>query len=189
MPGFERTKETNMRQILVIAALALIWPSMLLAQWRENDKSVPDTSWRKSEGDFGVMLIFTDKPDEFFSVWETRTPGVSVSSAELVKRGSPILGVVVFTGCSPTPQGLCDATVTYTVFKPDGTVYGGPQEGELWVGKPPPTKDEIQLSMANMGVVIEPKDPLGRYMMRAEVRDRVANKTIRLEQHFDAVEK
>ena len=177
-----------MRRILVVTVLALILPSTLPAQWREDGKPVPDTSWRKSEGEFAVMLILTDKPDEFFAAWETKSPGVSVSSTELAKRGSPVMGVVVFRGCSPSDQGLCDATVTYTVLRPDGTIYGGPQEGELWVGKTPP-KDELQLSMGNMGVVIEPKDPLGRYVMRAEVRDRVAKKTIRLEQHFDAVEK
>jgi hypothetical protein len=176
-------------RILVLAAFGLISPTLLRAQWNEGGAPVPNTSWRKSEGDFGAMLVLTDKPDEFFRAWETETPGASIAATEVARRGSPVVGVVVFTGCAPNENGLCDATVVYTVIKPDGTVYDKPQEGELWIGKRPPAKYVLQLSLGNMGVVIEPEDPLGRYLMHAEVRDRVSGKVLHLERHFDAIEK
>jgi hypothetical protein len=178
-----------MRGKLVVAALALLGTPFLLAQWKTDGAPVPDTSWRKSAGDFGAMLVLTDQPEEFFAAWETRSPGVSMSETAVAKRGSPIVGVVLFTGCAPTGEGLCNSTVTYTVFKPDGTAYGQQQEGELWTGKQPPPKNEIQLSVGNMGIVLEPGDPLGKYIMRAEVRDHVSQKTIRLERHFEGVER
>jgi hypothetical protein len=178
-----------LRRILAFAALSLLTSPILLAQWKTDDTPVPDTSWRKSDGDFGVMLVLTDKPEEFFAAWETKSPGVSMSETAVAKRGSPIVGVILFTGCAPTGEGLCNSTVTYTVFKPDGTVYGQQQEGELWTGKRPPPKNEIQLSVGNMGIVLEPGDPLGTYVMRAEVRDRVSQKTIRLERQFEGVER
>jgi hypothetical protein len=176
-------------RILVLAAFGLISSTTLMAQWNEGGAPVPDTSWRKSEGDFGAMLLLTDKPEEFLAAWETRTPEVSMSATETVRRGSPVMGVVVFTGCAPNEKGLCDATVVYTLLKPDGTVYDKSQEVELWIGKQPPPKYVLQLSLGNLGIVIEPEDPLGRYRMRAEVRDRVSGKILRLERHFDAIEK
>ncbi|MEO7420376.1 MAG: hypothetical protein ABI163_25185 [Thermoanaerobaculia bacterium] len=177
-----------MRGILTVAALALLGTPLLLAQWKTDGAPLPDTPWQKSDGDFGAMLVLTDRPEEFFAAWETKGPGVSMSETVNAKRGLPIVGVVLFTGCAPTREGLCNSTVTYTVFKPDGTVYGQQQEGELWTGKQPPPKNEIQLSVGNMGIVLEPADPLGTYVMRAEVQDRVSQKTIRLERHFKGVE-
>jgi len=179
----------RLTEALLAAALGLISSTALVAQWNQGGAPVPDTSWHKSDGDFGAMLILTDKPDEFFAAWETDTPGVPISETETVRRGSPVMGVVVFTGCAPNEKGLCDATVVYTLLKPDGTVYGSPHEAELWIGKQPPPRNLIQLSLGNLGVVIEPEDPLGRYLMQAEVRDRVSGKTLRLERHFEAVEK
>lgn len=177
----------ELRRILLVAAFLLLVPSILPAQWNTDGAPVPDTSWRKSDGDFGAMLLLTDKPDEFFAAWETKSPGVSMSETAVAKRGSPIVGVVVFTGCAPAKDGLCDSTVTYNVFKPDGTVYGEQQAGELWTGKPPPPKNGIQLSIGNMGIVLEPGDPLGTYVMRAEVHDRVSKKTLRLERKFEGL--
>lgn len=176
-------------RVVLTAALGLISSTALMAQWNEGGAPVPDTPWRKSDGDFGAMLVLTDKPDEFFAAWETETPGVSISETETVRRGSPVMGVVVFTGCAPNEKGLCDATVVYTLLKPDGTAYDKPQESELWIGKQPPPRYQLQLSLGNLGVVIEPEDPLGRYRMRAEVRDRVSGKTLGLERYFDAVKK
>lgn len=179
----------KLRPILAVAVLALLASPVLLAQWKTDDAPVPDTAWRKSDGDFGAMLVLTDKPEELFAAWETKSPGVSMSETVVAKRGLPIVGVVLFTGCAPTGEGLCNSTVTYTAFKPDGAVYGKPQEGELWIGKQPPPKNEIQLSVGNMGIVLEPGDPLGTYVMRAEVHDRVSQKTIRLERQFEAMER
>lgn len=178
-----------MRRLLAVASLMLLGSPLLLAQWNTDGVPVPDSPWRKSDGDFGAMLVLTDKPDEFFAAWETKSPGVSLSETVVAKRGLPVLGVVLFTGCAPAGEGFCDATVTYTVYKPDGTVYGKPQEGELWTGKKPPQKNELQLSIGNMGMVLDPGDPLGTYVMRAEVHDRVSKKTLRLERQFEGVER
>jgi hypothetical protein len=108
------------------------------------------------------MLVLTDEPEEFFAAWETKSSGVSMSETVIARRDLPSVGVVQFTGCTPTKEGLCNSTVTYTVFQPDGTVYGQQQKGGLWIGKPPPPKNELQLSIGNMGVVLNYVGRLGR---------------------------
>jgi hypothetical protein len=177
-----------MLRIFLVAALALSCSGSLTAQWMQDGKPMAETSWSKADGELAAMLHLTDNPEKLFADWETESAGVSFSGAELTKRGEVIGGVVVFRGCAPSEKGFCNLTATYTLFKPDGTVYDEPVEAEVWIDKPPPPRNDLQLGMGSYCVVIEPGDPLGRYRMQAEVRDHVAGKTIRLERHFDAVE-
>jgi len=163
----------RMLRILLFAALALPCSSGLMAQ---------------SEGGLQATLYLTDKPEKLFADWETASPGVTLSSTQIARQGELIAGVIVFADCAPTEKGFCDVTVTYTLFKPDGALYDEPMESETWIGKPPPPSNHLQLGVGSFCVVIEPEDPLGRYRMQAEVRDRVSGKTLRLERHFDAVE-
>lgn len=170
------------------AVVALISVGLVTAEWKENGKIVPDTAWARSAGDFGAQLVLTDKPEELFAAWEKPGAVVLYSQTATAKRGAPIVGVVFFAGCAPDSKGACQASVRFTAYTPDGKPYGNPQEGELWVGKPPPEKGSMQLSVGNIGIVIEPADPLGVYKVKAEVVDKVAKKTLLLERTFTAVE-
>jgi hypothetical protein len=148
---------------------------------------VPDKPWSKSEGDLGVILVLTEKPNEFYVAWGKGIPHVRVSDNAVARLGLPLVGVVMFTGCAQNARGYCDAGVRYTVLKPDASPYGSPQVGELWVGKPSPAKNTLELGEKNILVVIEPGDPPGLYTMRAEVEDRVSGKKLLLERTFEAV--
>lgn len=172
----------------VAGVLILISLGSLTAQWQENGKVVPDKPWAKSAGGFGAQLVLTDKPDELFAAWEK--PGLAVLYTETAsaKRGLPLVAVIFFAGCAPDGKGMCQASVRFSAYGPDGKPYGDPQDGELWFGKPPPEKGQMQLSIGNMGIVIEPRDPLGVYKVKAEILDKVAKKTMVLERTFAAVE-
>jgi hypothetical protein len=158
-----------------------------LCQWQENGRKVPDKPWSKSDGSLGVMLVLTDKPDEFYANWAHGMKSPPPFEKAVARRGAPLVGVVIFTGCAGNDKGNCDAGVTYVVLKPDGAVYGKPEVGELWAGKPAPPPGGLQLGVGNIGVVIEPKDALGTYTIRAEIEDRVAKKKLLLERTFEAV--
>jgi hypothetical protein len=168
--------------------LALSVTLVVKAEWKQNGKVVPDTSWAKSAGDFGAQLVFTDKPDDLFAAWEKPGPVVFYTETTTAKRGIPIVGVIFFVGCAPDDHGQCNAGVRFTAFTPDGKPWGDPVDAELWVGKPPPQKGQMQLSVGNMGIVIDPDDLLGTYKVKAEVVDKVAKKTILLERTFTAIE-
>jgi hypothetical protein len=168
-------------------AMFLLSAGVAGAEWRTDGKPVPDTEWAKSAGDFGAQLVFTDKPAELFSAWEKPGPAVIYSEAATATRGVPIVAVVFFAGCGPNDKGNCDATVRFQGYGPDGKPWSDPVDGELWVDKPP-GKNQMQLSFANMGIVIDPDDSLGVYKVKATVLDRVAKKTLILERTFTAVE-
>ena len=76
----------------------------------------------------------------------------------------------------------------FTATTPDGKSWGKPVDTELWVDKPPPGEGQMQLSLGNMGIVIDPGDPLGIYKVKAEITDKVARKKMVLERTFTATE-
>lgn len=166
----------------------LILLLFLAGTWKENGKPVPDTEWAKSDGDFGAELVFTDKPDELFAAWEKPGPVVYYSQTPTAIRGVPIVGVVFFAGCAADAKGNCQATVRFTATTPDGKPWGKPVDGELWVNKPPPGKGQMQLSVGNMGIVIDPGDPLGVYRVKAEITDTIGKKKMVLERSFTVME-
>lgn len=172
----------------VLSLLPFLCSPLGADQWQENGKSVPDTPAAKSDGTFGADLRLTDKPDELFAAWNKEAKAVPISETDTAKRGVPIVAVVIFTGCAPDERGFCNATVRFSATAPDGKPWGQPLDGELWVGKPPPPKGALQLSVGYMGIVIDPGDPLGVYKVRAEVHDKVAKKALVLDRTFKAVE-
>jgi len=149
---------------------------------------MPDTSWAKSDGEFRAQLVFTDKPEEFFAAWAK--PGLAAPIKDIASavRGKPIVGVIFFAGCARNDKGNCDAVVHFKISGPDGKPYGTPQGGEMWIDKPPPPEEQMQLCVGNIAVVIEPKDTLGTYSVVAEILDRVSKKKMVLERTFQAVE-
>ena len=178
------------RHRLLVEALCLVAvPLLCAASWKQNGKPVPDSSWAKSDGEFGAQLVFTDKPDELFAAWEKPGPAVLISEATRAYRGGkPIVGVIFFAGCAHDERGTCNSTVHFTMTGPDGQSYGTPIDGELWVGKPSPGVGQMQLSFGNIGVVIEPHDKLGTYTVVADILDNVSKKKMKLERTFEAVE-
>jgi hypothetical protein len=172
----------------IVAVMMLMLASSAAAQSKEDGKALRNKPWAKSDGDFGAMLFLTDKPDELFAAWEKPGAGVPFSSTAKAERGVPIVAVIFFTGCAADDKGPCQASVRFTAYQPDGKLYDEPVEGELWTDKPPPPKGQMQLSVGNMGFVLEPEDPLGVYKVKAKVVDNVAKKTLVLEREFTAVE-
>jgi hypothetical protein len=177
-----------MRSVTVVLSIVLLCGPDVLAQWREQGKVVPDTPSAKSDGDFGAMFEFTDKPDELYAAWEKPTPGVKWSQTSTAVRGVPIVGVVFFTGCAPNAEGKCELVARFILTTPSGKPWGDPIDADVWVGLPPPGGNALQLSHKHFGLVIDPNDELGTYSARAVLTDRVANKTMVLEQKFQAIE-
>lgn len=169
-----------------ILLLHIVLTVPLLAQWKSEGVPVPDEPFRKSDGAFGAMLLLTDEPQEFIDAWEKpETP--AIKTTDVAKRGIPIVAFVLFVGCKEV-KGVCNSTVDFTVLRPDGSEYAKASGAELWKDKPAPAADVIELSLANLGIRIEPEDPSGRYLVKAFVHDLNAFKTIAVEQAFTVAE-
>jgi hypothetical protein len=139
----------------LVLALALL-PALAPAQWR-------------SDGDFGASLVVTD-----------RLNGSTLHAAKAAVRGEVVWGVILFSRCAADAHGRCRAVADFTVLRPDGSVYASHEGAEVWSAMPPRRKTP-QLSSARLGLHIRPTDPLGRYRIRAVVKDLEAKRSVTLE--------
>ena len=171
-----------MKIITASITLLLLFGTVATAQWKKGDERTPDTPDRKSVNGFGANLLVVENPRAFVEEWQKpETPKINPVSE--VKRGVVIGAFVLFAGCKPDPQGLCNSEVDYTVYKPDGTIYAERKEQPLWKEAAPPGTN-IQLSRAILGIRMEENDPVGDYKVKASVRDLNAQISFELETKF-----
>jgi hypothetical protein len=154
-------------------------------QWHAAGQALSQSSFRKSSGSFGGMLLLTTNPAEFVSEWENKRveEDPHIQTAYEIHQGDTIAAFVVFGGCQADGRGLCNSSLDYVVIRPDGDLYAKKEGLMLWNDAPAPSP-LIQLAPASLGIRIEPQDPLGEYIVRATIRDLVAAKTLILEQRF-----
>lgn len=177
-----------MKRLLCFVCVLVISSFLSYAHSEKDGAEIADDSWSKQKDRFGAMLFLSDKPDEFLEAWDQTTKGVSIHTTDTISRGVPIVAFVIFVGCKPDDEGLCNATVDFTVLKPDGTEYASFKDKDLWKNKPAMEEDALQLSADYIGVIIEPDDPLGRYEVRVLVRDHNADVSLELKREFTATE-
>ena len=171
-----------MKILAALMTLLLLGGTIATAQWKKGNEPTPDTPDRKSVNGFGAQLLIVEDPQAFIKEWQKpETP--NINSVSEVKRGVLLAAVVIFAGCKPDPQGLCNSEVDYTIYKPDGTVYGERKEQPLWKEAPPPGTN-IQLSRALLGIRMEQNDPAGDYKVKARVADLNAQVSFELETKF-----
>ena len=170
---------------LIVAAVLCAVAAPAAGQWRTDGQPAPDESWRKIRDNFGAMLVLSNRPEEFLDDWVQRTPGVSIRTTRIGRRGEPLAPFIFFTGCTENPLGVCDATFDLEVLRPDGTALFRTPGLELWQAKPAPADGIIGLSVGYAGIDLTDGDPLGRYLVRAEVRDANAGASMTLEQTFE----
>jgi hypothetical protein len=168
---------------IIVAVLTIILVNaMVSAQWKKGDENAGDTSERKSVNGFGGHLIIVEDPKGFIEEWsKPKTPNIKLVTD--VKRGEVIGAFVLFAGCKPDSEGVCNSEVDYVVLKPDGNLYAERKGQPLWKEQAPPAQN-IQLSRAILGIRMEPNDPAGEYRVRAKVSDLNAGITFELETKF-----
>ena len=175
---------------LVAAVLFSLLAATAHAQWRDEGKTVPDTEWSKSAGEFGAMLLVTDDPEGFFKRWD-KPPSPDykpeIETVSTARRGETVMAIIIFTGCASNPKGNCVSEVDFKVLNPDGSLYGDLKKGELWKDKPAPPDPYLQVSVANLAFKIEEDDPFGTYQLEAVVRDMVAKKQLKLKQTLEVI--
>ena len=170
-------------------AMALCATSATYPQWHEGGEPAEDTPSSRSIGDFAAMLLLSSKPNEFLEEWNRPASAdfaPRMETADRVKRGDIIVAFVLFSGCSPSEDGLCDASVDFEVLRPDGAEYSTIADAELWRGKAPVPKPYLQLGTTYLGLVIEPQDPLGDYTVNVQVCDSVSDRCLDLTEQFEA---
>ncbi len=188
-------------RILVGCTIAMLCSSLTLAGYlgidlpnRRESSSIsleipePEPNWTQSKDGFSAMLLLSDAPDDVLRTWEDPDSAEPVRMAETIVRGVPIVAFVFFAGCVADEEGLCNASVDFTILRPDGSEYDRFTDRDLWKLKPAPPEGMLRLSAEYVGVVIEAQDPLGEYEIQVSVHDLVGGTTLDLSRPFTAID-
>jgi hypothetical protein len=171
-----------MKFVCATLFLILIAVSPAFSQWKKDGEREGDAPDRKAVSGFGGHLIVVENPREFIQEWlKPETP--RFKSASKVKYGEPIGAFVLFAGCKPDAQGVCNSEVDYTIYKPDGSVYVERKGLPLWKEQVPPAPN-IQLSRAILALRMQKNDSPGEYKVKAKVADLNADISFELETKF-----
>ena len=174
-----------MKSLIILSFLLLLAASPAYSQWNANGEPTGDAPDRKAVNGFGGHLIVVENPREFIKEWlKPETP--KIKSATDVKRGDSLGAFVLFAGCKTDDHGACNSEVDYTIYKPDGSIYGEQKGQPLWKEQAPPAPN-IQLGRAILAFRMRDNDPPGEYKVKAKVSDLNANISFELETKFRLV--
>jgi hypothetical protein len=129
-------------------------------------------------------LLVTNQPGTAFLRSE-KGERVELASVKTARRGEPIGALVLFSGCAPDKYGGCNVRMDIALLDPTGKVYGEAKDQEIWVDKPPPSAGTTQLGVGYLMIRIEPKDPPGKYRVKAHLTDHNAKADVDLEWSFE----
>ncbi len=166
----------------------IFWVTSVQAEWLYNKQPVTDSPYAKTDGEFGAMLMFTDKPDELFEAWNQDTRGVKTDFIEKVQLNKTLVAVIIFSNCAANKKGKANVTVNFTLLNPQGKIVAQTKESEVWVNKPAPQYRDLELSVDHIAITTKEGQPLGLYTVKALVHDKIAHKKLRLEHQFEVIE-
>jgi hypothetical protein len=135
--------------------------------------------------DFAVLQVTTDNPDGLAANWKTASPALRLNSVSRIEINNPVAALIVFRGCKPNAEGLCNVTAEVTIEDPKGATIQHTPLMPLWVNQPPAPKNSLMLSPSMVGLGMDNTDPSGRYVIRYSITDTVAGITLKTRQSLD----
>lgn len=139
------------------------------------------------QGDFSAIQISFDDAERFAREWDVPTAGAQISTTRKGVRGKPIFAAVIFSNCPADAAGNCDVTADIVVTDPNGKIYAEHKDAEFWRA-PAPQRDRLAIGAAQLGLRIEPGEPLGAYRIRFTLHDRVGQRQLVTEDVLTIVE-
>lgn len=168
--------------------LLLLAPLVASAGWiNKAGEPLPDSGARKATGSFGANLLFVSDENELQKRWSTPSANVEVKTTDKVALNRAISAFVVFSGCKPDERGNCNVSMRFRVLQPDGKVYAETPAMEVWHDKPAPPGKSLELSVQYLRLLLEAKDPLGKYIISSQVRDDNTGSVLQLQAPFTAI--
>lgn len=133
-----------------------------------------------SAGAFTAVEVPVGDARRFIAEWDKPGAHVDLHVTSRVAAGGSVTAFIVFKGCATDAKGACHVSAELSRTGPDGKVLG-PATLQLIAGPPAPGLGVFMRSQAAPTFTFE-GDPVGRYVLRAKVTDRVAGATVQLEQ-------
>ena len=173
---------------ILLALVLVVMCGAASAAWiNQQGDRLPETTYRKSNGDFIAQMVFVEDERALFQAWSKPSESVNVKDVESIAINSPISTYIVFGGCKPDGKGNCSVVMRFRVIGPDGKVYSETPAMEVWHEKQFPPNRSHQLSVDDLKIVVEPHEQRGKYVVNTEVRDNNSGAVLKLQKSFIAV--
>ena len=83
---------------------------------------------------------------------------------------------------------MANVSVTFSLLDPANNIIKKTDELEVWMHKPSPQKQDLELSVQYLSVKIGKKDSSGLYTVKALVNDKNSGRKLSLEKKFEVFE-
>jgi hypothetical protein len=140
------------------------------------------------QDDFIVTMMIIGNYEDVIKQEEERKIALKFKSKSKIKKGDAADIVFDILGCSPNRNGFCEIYADVTCFDPNQKIYFEAKNMPLSVGTIKPKKNMFFLSDASLKFRAKKKDLLGKYSMKARVKDKISDKKVDLAIQFDIVD-
>jgi len=150
----------------------------------ETEADFNDLSWHKSDSGLDLIFVATDDFDGFLEEWESTPYGgaPSAHAAHNVRRGDA-LGLLLMFAPLVDPGDSFDPFVSFTILRPDSTVYGETPLTPAWSGGAL-MPGNVYLCDTFLRVEVELSDPLGEYSVIATFKKNNTSEPVILERSY-----
>ena len=108
---------------LLIAASILIAASPAFSlRGQDNNPTSDEPNYKRVNG-FSGYLTLDDDPHDHVQRWLDPVEIATLSAMPMMKRGGTMGAFVELMGCKQNAQGVCNARVNYTIYRPDGSIF------------------------------------------------------------------
>lgn len=184
------TKHRILILILSLSLIALIAVPIISIYKQTKSHSFLDKTNIKTVDGFGVQLQVIDD-FTFFDNWNIpdENQPLHMPIASSAHRGQTLFVIILIANPAVNEKNICHVLADIIVRKPDGTIYGGMKNANIWDKKPKIKEGTFGLGIDYLGINIELDDPLGTYIVEAKVHDKNRGLTVNLETSFDVLKK
>ena len=167
---------------LMTTANAWFYEHYLEAVLAHVERMSPPESAIAENGGFKAMLVLTSNPD-YVEQWN-RAPGSAMPKLVTrpdVVQGETFLVFLLFSGASADDTGRCLVEGKVGATFPDGRPAAWNLPARLWDDRIVPPPDHVQMGLGNVTLAFDDEQPLGTYMVSAEVCDVASGRCVQLE--------
>jgi hypothetical protein len=180
--------EDRMKLVSTTLLLILIASSPAFPLQQQVQKTTYEEPNFKRVNSFSGYLTVDDYPYDHVQSWLAPPKHPTVREMPTMKRGKTMGAFVELMGCEQNAHELCNARVSYTIYKPDGSIFATRAVGPraiLWRKEAPTAgRRRGRRGLARMHFRFGKDDPAGEYKVKAKVEDLNADISLEIELNF-----
>lgn len=142
----------------------------------------------KRQDDFIIAMMIIGNYEDVIKQQKESKLAIKFKSKSKIKKGEGADIVFDISGCAPNRNDFCEVYADVICFDSNQKVYFEAKNMPLSVDTIKPKKNMFFLSDASLKFRSEEKDPLGKYLMKARVKDKISGKKVDLSIQFDIID-